>query len=118
VDTSDPGLGAEAHARRALQSQAQLLEAIEGQIIPGLLRGDSDSYETLVRVYGPLVLATARHRLPSESDVALCFQRTFLTVLQAIDSFSGQSELWHWIHEIALRHCDALGAGRRGSGAR
>lgn len=60
----------------------RLLAAIDAQILPGLRSGDPDCYETLVRTYAPYVLKTASAYALSDVEVAECFQKTFLRVME------------------------------------
>ncbi len=59
----------------------------EEKLLESLRNREDSGYETLVRRYGPQVMAIARRYLQSESDAADCFQETFLAIFQSIDGF-------------------------------
>ena len=65
----------------------------EAMLVHSLRQGEDSGYETLVRSYGPLVLAIARRYLRSEADAADCFQDTFVAVFQSIGTGIGASRL-------------------------
>jgi RNA polymerase sigma-70 factor, ECF subfamily len=86
----------------------------EGTLIDGLRNGDEQAFETLVRKFGPRLLAKARRYLRSEDDACDVLQDTFLRAFKSIHTFKGESQLSTWLHRIlvnsALMH---LRAGRR-----
>jgi Sigma-70 region 2 len=61
----------------------------EGTLIEGLRNGDEQAFETLVRKFGPRLLATARSYLRSEDDVCDLLQDAFLCALKSIGNFKG-----------------------------
>src|SRR5262245_25546984 len=73
----------------------------ERRLVEGLRAGDERSYETLVREYGPVVLAVTRRILRNEDDARDAFQDAFVQVLKGIRSFRGDSSLSTWLHRIA-----------------
>jgi RNA polymerase sigma-70 factor, ECF subfamily len=74
----------------------------EGILIDGLRNGDEQAFETLVRKFGPRLLATARRYLRSEDDARDVLQDTFLCAFKSIDTFKGDSHLSTWLHRILL----------------
>jgi RNA polymerase sigma-70 factor (ECF subfamily) len=73
----------------------------ERRLVEGLRAGDERSYATLVREYGPAVLAVTRRVLRNEDDARDAFQDAFVQVLRGIRSFRGESSLATWLHRIA-----------------
>ena len=84
-----------------VNERVQLSDA-EAALLVRLRSGEDCGFETLVRTYGPRVMAVARRYLRSEADVADCFQDTFLIVFQNIDSFEQRSTLGYWIRGVAI----------------
>jgi len=74
----------------------------EAMLVHSLRQGEDSGYETLVRSYGPLVMAIARRYLRSEADAADCFQDTFIAVFQSIDNFQRRSTLRQWVRGVAV----------------
>lgn len=87
------------------QSNIVELNETESQLLERLLEGDQRSYETLIRSYGPRVLAIGRRYLRSQADVEDCFQDTFIAVYRNIDTFQQRSSLSAWISGIAAKTC-------------
>ncbi len=77
----------------------------EEQLVHSLRSGEDSGFETLVRSYGPQVMAIARRYLQSEADAADCFQDTFVAVFQSIDSYQQRSSLRHWVRGVTINKC-------------
>ena len=77
----------------------------EGMLVHSLRNGENSGYETLVRSYGPQVLAIARRYLRSEADAADCFQDTFIAVFHSIDSFQQRSSFRQWVRGVTINQC-------------
>jgi len=73
------------------------------RLAAAVLRGDRNAQDTLVRRYGPVVLAVARRYMGSEADAADVFQETFIAAIDSIDRFEGRSSLQQWIRGVAIR---------------
>jgi RNA polymerase sigma-70 factor, ECF subfamily len=74
----------------------------EATLIDGLRNGDEQAFETLVRKFGPRLLAKARRYLRSEDDACDVLQDAFLRAFKSIDTFKGDSQLSTWLHRILL----------------
>ncbi len=74
----------------------------ERALVESLRNGENRGFETLVRTFGPQVLAVARRYLKTEADAADCFQETFVAVFTSIGSFAGQSSLRQWVRGVAV----------------
>lgn len=83
---------------------SQLREA-EQALVDSLRNGEDSGYATLVRSYGPQVVAIATRYLRSEADAADCFQDTFIAVFQNIDSFKQRSSFRQWIRGVTINQC-------------
>ena len=77
----------------------------EEQLVHSLRSGEDSGFETLVRSYGPQVLAIAKRYLQSEADAADCFQDTFVAVFESVESFKGQSSFRHWVCGVTINKC-------------
>ena len=77
----------------------------EEKLLKSLRNREDSGYETLVRTYGPQVMAIAIRYLRSEADAADCFQDTFVAVFQSIDSFQQRSSIRHWIRGVTVNQC-------------
>ena len=74
----------------------------EEQLLHSLRSREDSGFETLVRSYGPQVMAIARRYLRSEEDAADCFQDTFVAIFQSIDSFQEKSSFRHWVRGVTV----------------
>lgn len=77
----------------------------EEQLVHSLRNGEDSGFETLVRSYGPQVMAIARRYLQSEADAADCFQDTFVAVFQSIDNYQQRSSFRHWVRGVTINKC-------------
>jgi RNA polymerase sigma-70 factor (ECF subfamily) len=76
--------------------------ADEALLVERLCRGDEAAFETLVREYGPRMLAVARRYLPRETDAEDALQDAFLSAHRNIASFRGGSRLGTWLHRVTV----------------
>jgi RNA polymerase sigma-70 factor (ECF subfamily) len=83
-------------------SASNLVSESEAALVESLRNGENQGFETLVRTFGPQVMAVARRYLNSEADAADCFQETFVAVFTSIGSFAGQSSLRQWVRGVAV----------------
>ncbi len=77
----------------------------EQQLVSSLRNGEDSGFETLVRSYGPQVMAIARRYLRSEADAADCFQNTFIAIFQSVGSFQQKSSFRHWVRGVTVNQC-------------
>ena len=95
---------AEFFERSASQRQ-QCTDDAEAMLVHSLRKSEDSGYETLVRSYGPQVMAIARRYLRSEVDAADCFQDTFIAVYQSIERFQQRSSFRQWVRGVAVKQC-------------
>jgi RNA polymerase sigma-70 factor (ECF subfamily) len=74
----------------------------ESDLVVRLRRGDTASFEQLVRAHGGTMLAVARRLVRNEADAKDCVQEAFLRAFQSIDSFEGRARLGTWLHRIVV----------------
>jgi len=77
----------------------------EEQLVVSLRRGEDCGYETLVRSFGPQVMAVAKRYLNSDADAADCFQDTFIAIFRTIDGYQKRSTLRHWVRGVTVNQC-------------
>ena len=77
-------------------------------------RGQWGTFETLVSRFEPRVFGLASRILQQREDAEDITQQTFLSVMEHLDSFRGESSLATWILRIATNHALKLLRKRRG----
>jgi len=88
----------------AVRREELTLEA-EEQLVISLRNGEDCGFETLIRNFGPQVMAIAKRYLNSEADAADCFQDTFVAVFQTIQNYQQRASLRHWIRGVTVNQC-------------
>jgi RNA polymerase sigma-70 factor (ECF subfamily) len=73
----------------------------EIELVARLQSGDAGAFETLVRSYGPRMLAIARRYLHHDEEAQDALQDALLSVYRGIHRFEGNSQLATWLHRIA-----------------
>jgi RNA polymerase sigma-70 factor (ECF subfamily) len=81
------------------------MEPTESELIAAVLRGDTASFEPLVRKYSPRVFATARRYARRESEVEDIVQEVWLKAFQKLKGFRGEAPFEHWLMRMAVRTC-------------
>ena len=74
----------------------------EEDLINGLINGDNQCFEFLVRNYGGKLLSTARRYLKNEDDAQDTTQEAYIKVFQNINSFKQGASLYTWLHRILV----------------
>lgn len=73
----------------------------ETALVARLQSGDEAAFETLVREYGPRMLAVIRRYLKNDEEAQDALQEALLSVYRGIHRFEGQAQLATWLHRIA-----------------
>jgi RNA polymerase sigma-70 factor (ECF subfamily) len=81
-------------------SGAVFADADEVALVAGLRTGDDAAFEKLVRIFGGRLLAVARRILRNEEDAQDAVQDALLSAVKSIESFSGGSRIYTWLHRI------------------
>src|SRR5437764_3636533 len=90
------------------------MEPTEADLIAAVLKGDTASFEPLVKKYSPRVFATARRYARRESEVEDIVQDIWTKAFQKLGSFRGEAPFEHWLMRLAVRTCyDALRSHQR-----
>jgi RNA polymerase sigma-70 factor (ECF subfamily) len=70
--------------------------------------GDYDAFESLVSKYERRVFQLAGRIVGREHDAEEVVQQTFLSVIEHLDGFRGDSSFYTWLMRIATNHALAL----------
>ena len=81
------------------------MERTETELIAAVLKGDSASFEPLVRKYSPRVFATARRYARRESEVEDIAQEVWLKAFDKLESFRSEAPFEHWLMRMTVRTC-------------
>lgn len=77
-------------------------QADDVALLAALRAGEAAAFETLVRLYGPRLLAVARQVLGSEEDAHDALQDALIKAFKAIGQFEGKSRLSTWLHRVVV----------------
>ena len=90
------------------------MELTDADLIAAVLKGDTASFEPLVKKYSPRLFATARRYARRESEVEDIVQEVWTKAFQKLSSFRGEAPFEHWLMRMAVRTCyDALRSHQR-----
>jgi RNA polymerase sigma-70 factor (ECF subfamily) len=90
------------------------MEPTDAELIAAVIRGDTASFEPLIKKYQPRVFATARRYARRESEVEDIVQEVFIKAFQKLGGFRGEAPFEHWLMRLAMRTCyDFLRAHQR-----
>jgi RNA polymerase sigma-70 factor (ECF subfamily) len=90
------------------------MDLTDAELIAAVLRGDTESFEVLVKRHQPRVFAAARRYARRESEVEDIVQEVFLKAFQKLASFRAEAPFEHWLMRMAVRTCyDALRRNQR-----
>ncbi len=81
----------------------QLSATDEAALVERLKRGEDDAFETMIRLYGPRLLAVARRILHNnEDDAQDALQDALLAAARKIDTFHADARLSTWLHRVTV----------------
>jgi len=90
------------------------VERTDAELIAAVLKGDTESFEPLIKKYLPQVFATARRYARRESEVEDIVQEVWVKAFQKLKSFRGEAPFEHWLMRLTVRTCyDFLRAHQR-----
>jgi len=90
------------------------MERTDAELIAAVLKGDTESFEPLVKKYLPRVFATARRYARRESEAEDIVQEVWLKTFQKLNSFRSEAPFVHWLMRLTVRTCyDFLRAHQR-----
>lgn len=76
--------------------------ADDAALLEGLRARDERAFETIVRVYGPRLLAVARRLVRDDADAQDVLQSAYLNAFRAVDDFEGTAQVSSWLHRIVV----------------
>lgn len=88
-----------------MRANCGLVERNDEELVAAVRRGDTASFEALVRKYQPRIFATARRYARRESEVEDIVQEVFIKAYQKLDTFRGDAPFEHWLMRLAVRTC-------------
>src|SRR5271169_188675 len=81
------------------------MEPTDAELIAAVLRGDTGSFEPLVRKYSPRLFVTARRYARRESEVEDIVQEVWVKAAQKLGTFRGDAPFEHWLMRLAVHTC-------------
>lgn len=84
---------------------ANTMELAEARLLARLSQGDVGAFDVLVTQYQDRVAGLAWRLLGWRHDVEDVVQDVFLTVLQKLPQFRGESRLTTWLYRITVNRC-------------
>src|SRR5262249_33244260 len=81
------------------------MELTDADCIAAVLKGDSASFEPLVKKYSPRVFATARRYARRESEIEDIVQEVWAKAFQKLRTYRGEAPFEHWLMRLAVRTC-------------
>lgn len=81
------------------------MEPTDAELIAAVLKGDTASFEPLVKRYQPRVFGTARRYARRESEIEDIVQEVFLKAFQKLASYRAEAPFEHWLMRLAVRTC-------------
>jgi RNA polymerase sigma-70 factor (ECF subfamily) len=77
----------------------------DAELIAAVLKGNTASFEPLVKKYSPRVFSTARRYARRESEVEDIAQEVWAKAFTHLASFRGEAPFEHWLMRLAVRTC-------------
>jgi len=74
----------------------------DAALLEGLRARDERAFETIVRAYGPRLLAVARRLVRDEAEAQDVLQSAYLNAFRAVDDFEGTAQISSWLHRIVV----------------
>jgi len=74
----------------------------EATLLEGLRARDERAFETIVRAYGPRLLAVARRLVRDEAEAQDVLQSAYLSAFRAVHEFEGTAQISSWLHRIVV----------------
>ena len=81
------------------------MERSDAELIRAVLKGDTESFEPLVKKYSPRLFATARRYARREDEVEDVVQEIWSKAFHKLSSFRGDAPFEHWLMRMAVRTC-------------
>ncbi|HRK30722.1 MAG TPA: sigma-70 family RNA polymerase sigma factor [Tepidisphaeraceae bacterium] len=76
--------------------------AVQALLTQQIKSGSPRAYESLLKEYGPRLLATARRISRNEDDAQDILQDAMVLCLRNVGDFKGDSSLYTWLHRVVV----------------
>ena len=81
------------------------MELTDRELIAAVLKGETASFEPVVKKYQSRIFAMARRYARRESEVEDIVQEVFIKAFQKLDSYRGEAPFEHWLMRLSVRTC-------------
>jgi RNA polymerase sigma-70 factor (ECF subfamily) len=81
------------------------MELTDRELIAAVLKGETASFEPLVKKYQNRIFAMARRYARRESEVEDIVQEVFIKAFQKLDSYRAEAPFEHWLMRLSVRTC-------------
>ncbi len=81
------------------------MEPSDAELIAAVLRGETASFEPLIRRYQPRLFAMARRYSRNESQVEDLVQEILIKAFQKLASYRAEAPFEHWLMRLGVRTC-------------
>ena len=81
------------------------MELTDRDLISAVLKGETASFEPLVKKYQSRIFAMARRYARRESEVEDIVQEVFIKAFQKLDSYRAEAPFEHWLMRLSVRTC-------------
>lgn len=86
----------------------------EKALLQRAIQGDFEAFEALVDAYQDRLFHLARRIVANNQDAEDVVQQTFLTLVESLRGFRGESTLWTWLVKVATNHALKVLRKKRG----
>jgi len=81
------------------------MDLTDRELIAAVLKGETASFEPLVKKYQSRIFAMARRYARRESEVEDIVQEVFVKAFQKLDSYRAEAPFEHWLMRLSVRTC-------------
>lgn len=81
------------------------MDPTDAELIAAVLRGETASFEPLIKKYQPRIFAAARRYARRDSEVEDIVQEVFIKAFQKLGSYRAEAPFEHWLMRLAVRTC-------------
>jgi RNA polymerase sigma-70 factor (ECF subfamily) len=82
-----------------------IMDLTDRELISAVLKGETASFEPLVKKYQSRIFAMARRYARRESEVEDIVQEVFIKAFQKLHSYRAEAPFEHWLMRLSVRTC-------------
>ena len=82
-----------------------IMDLTDRELIDAVLKGETASFEPLVKKYQSRIFAMARRYARRESEVEDIVQEVFIKAFQKLHSYRAEAPFEHWLMRLSVRTC-------------